>query len=214
MIENDHERMKAKFYDVEQNTEEWQQLRCGRLTSSNLSKVMANYGKAFGEPAKRLAVSIAVQQITGEIEESSYKNEHMERGHEQEPIARQLYESVTYQNVANGGFFGSDFVGCSPDGLLEDDGLIEIKSVIASTHYATLKRARIDPAYRWQCIGNLKLTGRNYLDFISYCSTFPPISQLYIVRMDVDSYQNEFEMLDMRIEQFEHFVNQIKCEIG
>ena len=206
--------MMAKFYDVEQNTEEWQQLRCGRLTSSNLSKVMANYGKAFGEPAKRLAVSIAVQQITGEIEESSYKNEHMERGHEQEPIARALYESVTYQNVTNGGFFGSDFVGCSPDGLLEDDGLIEIKSVIASTHYANLKRGSVDPAYRWQCIGNLKLTGREYIDFISYCSTFPVNAQLCIFRINKDDCQDEFQMLDMRIEQFEHLVNQIKCEIG
>lgn len=206
--------MTAKFYDVEQNTDEWQQLRCGHLTSSNLSKVMANYGLAFGEAAKKLAVDIAVQQITGEIELTHYTNHHMERGHEQEPIARGLYEANTFQNVTNGGFFSYDFMGCSPDGLIGDDGIIEIKSVIASTHYATLKRAAVDPAYRWQCIGNLKLTGRHYLDFISYCSTFPSASQLYIVRLYAESYQHEFQMLDMRIEEFKHLVNQIKCEIG
>ncbi len=206
--------MTAKFYDVEQNTDEWQQLRCGHLTSSNLSKVMANYGKAFGEPAKKLAVDIAVQQITGEIELTNYTNHHMERGHQQEPIARSLYESNTFQNVMNGGFFGCDFVGCSPDGLVGDDGLIEIKSVIASTHYANIKRGTIDPAYRWQCIGNLKFTGGAYLDFISYCSTFPASNQLYVFRMYPDNCQHEFQMLDMRIEEFKHLVNQIKCEIN
>jgi len=206
--------MPVKFYDVEQNTDEWQQLRCGHLTSSNLSKVMANYGKVFGEPAKRLAVDIAVQQITGKMESNTYSNHHMERGHEQEPIARSLYEANTFQDVTNGGFFSTGLVGGSPDGLIGEDGVIEIKSVIASTHYATLQRATVDPAYRWQCIGNLKLTGRNYLDFISYCSTFPPIGQLYVVRMYTKSLQDEFEMLDARIETFEHLVNQIKCEIG
>ena len=206
--------MKAKFYDVEQNTDEWQQLRCGRLTSSNLSKVMANYGKAFGEPAKKLAVDIAVQQITGEIELTNYTNHHMERGHQEEPIARSLYEDNTFQNVTNGGFFGYDFVGCSPDGLIGNFGLIEIKSVIASTQYANLKRGTIDPAYRWQCIGNLKFTGRLYLDFISYCSSFPQNNQLYIFRMYCENYEDEFKMLDIRIEEFQHLVNQIKCEIG
>ena len=77
-----------EFYDVEQNTDAWLQLRAGKLTSSNLGKVMANYGKAFGDPAKKLAVQIAIEQITGKPQESGYSNDHMDRGHEQEPIAR------------------------------------------------------------------------------------------------------------------------------
>lgn len=206
--------MIAKFYDVEQNTDEWQQLRCGRLTSSNLSKVMANYGKAFGEPAKKLAIDIAVQQITGKRESNSYTNAHMQRGHEQEPIARALYEANTFQDVTNGGFFGGEFLGGSPDGLVSDDGLIEIKSVIASTHYSNIKRNNIDPAYKWQCIGNLMLTGRNYLDFVSYCSTFPTNTSLYIFRIYWSDYEDSFGMLNRRIVEFIHLVNQIKCEIG
>lgn len=206
--------MKTKFYDVEQNTDEWQQLRCGRLTSSNLAKVMAHYGKEFGEPAKKLAVDIAIQQITGKMESNHYMNQHMERGHQEEPIARELYENITFQDVTNGGFFGSDFVGGSPDGLVDKDGLIEIKSVIASTHYANIKRGTIDPAYKWQCIGNLMLTGRCYLDFISYCSTFPANTNLYIVRIYWVDNQDKFAMLHRRIEEFTHLVNQIKCEIG
>ena len=102
-----------KYHDIEQNSDEWYQMRAGKLTSSNLAKVMANYGKAFGEPAKKYAVTIAVEQITGKPISSDYQNEHMQRGHEQEPIARELYEQETFSTVYNGGFFCSDSIGCS-----------------------------------------------------------------------------------------------------
>lgn len=79
-----------EFIDVEQNSNEWFELRAGKLTSSKLGIVMANYGKALGEPAKKYAVNIAIEQITGEPIASTFTNAHMERGHEQEPIAREL----------------------------------------------------------------------------------------------------------------------------
>ena len=81
-----------KFYDVEQNTEEWFDLRLGVPTGSGLSKAMANYGKAFGEPAKKYAISLALEQITGRRSGVSFSNDHMERGHEEEPIAKITYK--------------------------------------------------------------------------------------------------------------------------
>ena len=78
------------FHDVEQNTDEWLQLRAGKLTGSSVGSVMANFGKAFGDPAKRLAVNIAVEQLRKEPLISDYTNEHMDRGHAEEPIARSL----------------------------------------------------------------------------------------------------------------------------
>ncbi|PCJ26502.1 MAG: YqaJ-like viral recombinase [Rickettsiales bacterium] len=191
-----------EFHDIEQNTDEWLQLRCGRLTSSNLGKVMANFGKSFGEPAKRLAAQIAVQQITGKCESNGFSNEHTERGHEQEPVARMLYEERFFCDVGNGGFFSTKDLGCSPDGLVLDSGAVEIKSVIAATHFATVKRQNVDPAYRWQYIGNLKFTGRDWLDFISYCSEFPADKQLYIHRLNKSDMTKEFDMIDSRVEQF------------
>jgi len=191
-----------EFHNVDQNEDDWWQLRCGKLTSSNLGKVMANLGKAFGEPAKKLAVNIAVQQITGKIDQNGFSNEHTDRGHEQEPIARMLYEDETFCNVSNGGFFCSETIGCSPDGLVSDCGAIEIKSVIASTHFATVKRQNVDPAYKWQCIGNLKFTGRDWLDFISYCADFPQGKQLYIHRLNKENFADEFKAIDNRIDEF------------
>ena len=98
-----------EFHDIEQNSDLWFDMRGGKLTSSNLGKIMANYGKAFGEPAKKLAATIAAQQLGAEVLSNSFSNEHMDRGHQQEPLARMLYENETFWDVTNGGFFSSDF---------------------------------------------------------------------------------------------------------
>jgi len=190
------------YVDIRQNSDEWLELRGGLLTSSKLGVVMANYGKSFGEPAKKYAVNIAIEQITGKSIKSNYSNEHMQRGHEQEPIARMLYEDEMFCSVKDGGFFKSDTIGCSPDGLVGDNGVIEIKSVIASTQFATVKRQYLDPAYKWQCDGNLKFTGRDWLDFVSYCEDFPEGGQLFIHRIKKEDRQEQFDMIDNRINQF------------
>jgi hypothetical protein len=200
----------AKFIDIEQNTEEWLQLRCGKLGGSSIAKVMANLGKAFGEPAKKYAVALAVQQLTGKAEEQSYTNEHMQRGHEQEPIARMMYENETFCDVSNGGFFDDGFIGLSPDGLVEDNGLIEIKSVVAGTHYSTIKRMNVDPSYKWQCYLQLKVTGREWLDFVSYCSEFPVDKQLFIYRIYAKDLAEEFSQIDSRVKEFKALVESSK----
>lgn len=199
-----------EFFDVEQNSDQWFEMRAGKLTSSKLGTIMANFGKAFGDPAKKYAVNIAIEQITGNPIPSSYQNEHMQRGHEQEPIARMLYESETFCAVENGGFFGSEFVGCSPDGMVSDCGVIEIKSVIAPVHYASIRRQSLDPAYRWQCIGNLKFTGREWLDFVSYCAEFPADKQLFTHRIERGSLSKEFSMIDERISEFKQLVDETR----
>jgi hypothetical protein len=203
-----------KFIDIKQNTDEWLNLRVGKLTSSKLGVVMSNYGKAFGEPAKKYAVNIAIEQITGNrIINESYSNSHIERGHQQEPVARMLYEDDYFCDVSNGGFFDSDFVGCSPDGLVGDEGLIEIKSVISSVQYANVKRQSIDPAYKWQCIGNLKFSGRDWIDFVSFCEDFPDGKKLYVCRTYKDQVADEFEMIDRRICEFRRLVDETKKTI-
>lgn len=204
---------KPVFHDVEQNEEEWYALRGGRLTSSKLGVVMANFGKAFGEPAKKYAVSIAIEQITGECIPSGYTNEHMQRGHLQEPLARMAYEDETFCDVTNGGFFDLGFVGCSPDGLVGDNGVIEIKSVIESVHYANVTRGNLDPSYRWQFIANMKFPEREWLDFISFCDNYPVDKKIFIYRLHAERYEQEYKMIDERIEQFYGLVEDTKNKI-
>ncbi|MBA3773857.1 MAG: YqaJ viral recombinase family protein [Ramlibacter sp.] len=191
-----------KFYDVQQNTDAWQALRLGKATCSMFGCFMANYGKAFGEPAQREALRIALERLTEKKSEFSFSNDHMERGHEQEHVAKMLYAEETYSDLTNGGFFECGQYGDSPDALAGSDGVIEVKSVIAPTHYATIRRGSYDPAYKWQLVGHLDCTGRQWVDFVSYCSDFPEGSQLSIHRLHRWECEDELRMLDERRAEF------------
>lgn len=201
------------WHDIDQNTEEWLDLRTGKVTGSSIGKIMANYGKSFGEPARKLAVNIAVERVTGKRIDGNYMNAHMERGHQEEPIARMRYEELFFADVLNGGFYDNETTGCSPDGRVSDNGLIEIKSVVPTTHYANMKRIGCDPAYKWQCIFNLRESGAQWLDFISYCSVFPKHKNLYVFRIEKDAVSSEMEMVDARMTEFETLVSGIIKDI-
>lgn len=191
-----------KWVDVQQNSPEWEELRIGKATASSFGKFMANYGKSFGEPAQRYALQIALEIVTGRKAEYSFKNDDMERGHEQEPIARMLYEEQRFVDITNGGFFDCGDYGDSPDGLVEDSGVIEVKSVIASTHEATIRRGAADPSYKWQIVGHLDCTGREWVDFVSYCSDYPEWGQLAVFRTYRDEVKDELAQLSERRTEF------------
>lgn len=102
-----------KWLDVLQNGDEWYSLRVGKVTSSKFPVIMAHDPEdKWGDPAKRYAAQKAIERVTGrKAYESPMKNEHLDRGHEQEPIARRSYESRYFVDVTNGGFFDHDTWG-------------------------------------------------------------------------------------------------------
>lgn len=196
-----------RFHNVEQNTEEWFDLRRGVATSSNFGKIMANYGKAFGEPAKKYAYKIAYERVTGQdLEEDKYSNIHMENGHTYEPIACSEYEYETFNQVSNGGFClheTNDHIGSSPDGLIYlNNGGIEIKSVIPFTQSKTLKRNKFDPAHKWQILGNIWICKLDWLDFISYGFRNTDKNRLFIDRINADEYKEDIKNLEERVYEF------------
>jgi hypothetical protein len=190
------------WHDIQQNTDEWSALRCGKATASQFGCFMANDGRAFGEPAKRYALQIALEICNGYKAEFSFSNDHTERGHEQEPVARMMYENEYFVDVLNGGFFDWNEYGDSPDGRVGENGIVEIKSVTAAIHYATLRRGSFDPSYRWQLIGHLDCTGRDWVDFVSYCSDFPVEKQLIVHRLYRGDCEKEIERLVARRGEF------------
>jgi hypothetical protein len=192
-------------HQIEQNTDEWLALRAGKITGSDAAKIMANYGKAFGEPAKKLAITLAIERLTGRPAGETYSNEHMARGHEQEPIARQLYEAEVFCDVEAGGFFDNGTTGCSPDGLA-DDGLIEIKCVLPHVHFPRIKTGTFDPTYRWQLAHNLRESGCEWIDYVSYSSGFTEAKQLFICRVPRDEFEQEFAQMAERYGDFEALV--------
>lgn len=201
------------WHNIEQNTDEWLVLRSGKVTGSSISNVMANYGKAFGDPAKKLAVDIAIERITGKNIGGAYTNGHMERGHEQEPIARMLYEEEYFCDVSNGGFFDNEITGCSPDGLVGESGMIEIKSVIPSVQYKRIKTGTPDPAYKWQIAFNLRESGREWIDYVSFCADFPVDRRLFVHRVHAEQMEEQFNQIATRLAEFESLVNQVKHDI-
>jgi len=183
------------WIDVDQNSEEWFNLRLGKATSSNFSKIMANNGKAFGIPAVEYAQKVALEMVTGMRDESnSYSNAFMERGHELEPIAKELYEIENFCQVTNGGFNDCGRIGDSPDGNVGEKGCIEIKCVIPNTQWKRIKKGGIDPAYKWQIQGHLEYGQKEWCDFISYCPEMPEKKQLHVYRV----YRDEEMISDMK----------------
>lgn len=190
------------WHDIQQNSEDWELIRCGKVTASSFGLFMSNEGRAFGDPAKRYAIQIALEILTGKRAEHGFQTDDMKRGHDQEPIARMMYEDERFTKVLNGGFFDWGTYGASPDGLVGEEGLIEIKSVIAPTHYATLRRGSFDPSYRWQLLGQLDCTGRQWVDFVSYCSDFPAEKQLIVHRLHRADCVDEIVRLRARRDEF------------
>jgi hypothetical protein len=192
-----------KWSDVPQNSEEWYRLRCGKITSSNYDKICANMGKAFGEPAKKYARKKALEIMTNELDETdNLRTSYMDRGHELEPLALDLYQMETFNEVTNGGFYHNERFGDSPDGLIGTEGSIEVKSVIPSTHWITLERKKPDPSYKWQIQGHL--INREWCDFVSFCPEFRPYP-LFVYRVYRDDKMQK--QLKERLIQFAELVD-------
>lgn len=165
---------KPIFHNVTQNSEEWHKLRCGKFTASMFGNLFSKKDSV----AYRNAINNVVHQIiTGEVEET-YKNADMERGHEWENLAAQHYELTTFKNISNGGFWElNKYVGCSPDRLVDDDGILEIKThkgAIMIDVLVNKKSPLFDP---YQIQGQLLCTGRKWCDFIAYNHKHKPFVQ-------------------------------------
>ena len=160
------------WHDVKQNSEEWDALRRGKFTASSFSdlfmaKSTAGYKKAIRK--------VVYERLTGESPES-FKSDYMERGHEVESLAREQYEINSFNAVTDGGFFELDeWTGCSPDGLIGDDGLLEIKSPAYNTFIDYLLSGKVPTEYTYQLQGQMYVTGRSWVDFVAYHPALPII---------------------------------------
>jgi hypothetical protein len=194
----------------QQGTDAWRLDRCGRCTSSEFSSVLAK-GKE-GRMRLKYLRRILAERLTGKPMET-YHNGHMERGHEQEPLARMAYEAETGNLVEEVGFLAHQalMAGCSPDGLVGDDGGCEIKSVIPTVQIETVMRGRFPPEHAPQIYGNLWITGRKYWDFVSYSPDMPEHLQLYIFRVTPDP--DYIKALEKEVRTFLNEVDRLYAQL-
>jgi len=174
-----------RIINVEQRSPEWFEARLGVPTSSNFDKLITMAGKPSTQ-SKNYMYKLAGEKVSKVIEDS-YQNAAMARGIELEDEARQMYQIVSGNAVEEVGFCiteGDMICGASPDGLMGDDGLIEIKCPAVHTHVGYLMDNKLPSEYFQQVQGQLLVTGRKYCDFVSY---FPGIKPLIIkVERDED----------------------------
>ena len=171
--------------NYEQRSPEWFAARLGLATGSKFSDVLAG-GK--GLTRKAYAVQLALEIVTGKQAET-FTNQAMLDGTEREPIARALYEAHTGNFVDEVGFCRHDSIECgvSPDGLIDEDGGLEIKCPKASTHAGYLAIPAEPSTYTAQIQGCMWVTGRSWWDFVSYHPDFPENAQLIVRRIKRDS---------------------------
>jgi putative phage-type endonuclease len=172
-------------FDIEQGTDEWQAIRRGVITASAISRLLTGTGKPANNDTSRAQLyQLLAERITGESE-SSYYNDDMARGHLLEPFARDLY-AANYAPVAECGFISCQLsgvvIGYSPDGLVGDDGLIEIKAPRQKTHLKSLITGEVPTEYIPQVQTGLAVSGRKWCDFISYAPGLP----LFVRRVQRD----------------------------
>lgn len=155
------------YNDLQQGTEEWLRVRLGKFTASSASTIAVN-----GKGLETLIFEKAEELISGQIKEG-YKNADMLRGNELEPKARNLYELETENIVNQVGFCELDeFVGCSPDGMIGTDGLMEVKCPTFRVYYDYLTTGLVDTGYMWQMQMQMFVTDRKWCDYVVYNPLF------------------------------------------
>lgn len=174
--------MDLQIINCEQGSPEWYAARLGIPTASEFSTVMAR-GKSGGPSKERTTYlrKLAGEVITGQPM-WSYSNEHMERGKQQEGEARDLYAMVCDVEPVQVGFLRRGDAGASPDSLIGEDGMLEIKTKLAHLQIEVLQSGEVPPEHVAQIQGQLWIAGRSWVDFMSYCPGLPP----FIKRVERD----------------------------
>lgn len=161
--------------ELEQGTDAWHESRMGIVTMSRVATLLVN-GKGaggWGAGAMTYMCELIAERMTGEPAEGWAGNAHTERGHELEPIARELYQERTGNNVEEVGIILNHGAGYSPDGLVGSDGLLEIKTKKPNLQVEVLLAGEIPKEHLAQVQGGLWVSEREWLDFVSYWPGMP-----------------------------------------
>ncbi|MCK5606523.1 YqaJ viral recombinase family protein [Candidatus Pacearchaeota archaeon] len=183
--------------DAEQGSKDWYALRAGLPSASCFDKLITSKG-APSKSAQKYLYQLAGERLLG-YSPPSYQNNDMVRGQEVEAEARASYEFITDAEVKQVGFCFKDerrLYGCSPDGLIGDDGGLEIKCPILSTAAEYLDKGKLPTTYVQQVQGSMLITGRAWWDFMSYYPGLRPL----IVR--VERNENLIAALEVTLEVF------------
>jgi len=177
--------------EVIQGSDEWRLARCGSLGASQIADMMARTKSGWGASRTNLAAQLVVERLTGQPTET-YKNAAMQWGNDNEADARVAYCYRTDKTVEEVGIVPHPTIAgthASPDGLVEDDGLVELKCPLSATHIETLLGDTVPSKYVLQVQWQLACTGRQWCDLVSYDPRMPEAMQLAVFHVKRDDKQ-------------------------
>jgi hypothetical protein len=196
------------FSDIIQGTPEWYEARMGVPTASMFTEVMRKPGPRGGIPKTRTTYlhKLAGEILTGEPM-AHYSNDDMARGQEREAEARDLYAMIKDVEPIQVGFIRNGNCGCSPDALINADGMWENKDALPHIQIERLLKGILPTEHKTQCQGQLMAAQRQWLDFSSYCRGLPPLivrverDEKFIaeLRIDIDEFVDELNALVAKI---------------
>ena len=185
---------------IDQNSEEWNQLRLGKFTASTFSdlfmdKKTAGYQKAI--------IKVAYERVTGESEES-YSNKWMQRGSEKEQFAAEQYEMLTFAQLEPAGFYElNDMVGASPDRkIVGQNAGCEFKCPSFQVYQEYLETRKIPKGYYWQIHGQMLCAGWDYIDYMPFSS---PLLKSILIRVERDQ-----SVLDQLTDKLNECIEEVK----
>lgn len=201
--------------DQLQRTDEWHQRRLGKVTASRIADMLAQTkDKKWGAGRKNYMAELLVERLTGQWDEG-YQSAAMLRGAEVEDLAIRAYSfryGVTVERVQFVDHPTITMAGASPDGLVGDDGGIELKCPNTATHIATLRGASIDGGYMKQVYFQMACTGRQWIDFISFDPRLPEHLALFVQRIPRDD--GIINTINSEVEIFLRELDEMQAELA
>lgn len=173
---------------MEQGSYDWYMARLGKVTASRVADVIAKTKTGVSASRANYAAELLAERLTG-VPNESFCSPDMQWGKDNEADARASYSATTFDTVTEAGFINHPSIemsGASPDGLVGDDGLLEIKCPRTNTHIETLLSGKIPTKYETQMTWQMLCTGRKWCDFVSYDPRLPPHLQIFTKRFFLD----------------------------
>jgi len=179
---------------MEQRSSEWFSARLGKVTASRVADIVSKTKSGYSTSRANYMAELIVERLTGKAADH-YQTAAMAWGTNTEPMALSSYEEHTGGLVEEVGFVPHPSIamsGASPDGLVKDDGLVEIKCPNTATHIETVLGQEAPAKYLPQMQWQMACTGRDFCDFVSFDPRLPDDMQLFIrtVRRDVEMIKN------------------------
>lgn len=207
----------GRILRIPQGSHEWFMARCGRVTASDVDKVMAflKRGEKKGGDTEARAgykATIVGEILTGEPNMDGYVTSFMSDGVENEPYARAAYEVSQDVSVDTVGFIihpNIDRSGASPDGLVGNNGGVEVKCPKTKNHIAYMLAGELPEEYEPQVMFNIACAGREWWDFVSFDARLPLRHQLFIKRV----YRNEHRIKEIE-EGVMRFLDEVDATIA